>query len=69
MDKEKLKGKVESGALLMGQAIDAVRRYHEARDYGAPVEDVEQLRLLVESLCHAASDYQLRVIAKAHGEN
>lgn len=68
MDKEKLKGKVESGDVLMGQAIDAMRRYHEARDYGAPKVEVDQLRLLAESLFQAASEYQQRVVADAMGK-
>lgn len=68
MDKEKLKGKVESGDVLMGQAIDAMRRYHEARDYGAPKGEVDQLRLLAESLFQAASEYQQRIVVEAMGK-
>lgn len=65
MDKRTFIGMVEAGEPLIQQAIDAMRRYHEAQDYGAPAEEVERLRLLAESLFQAVSDYQLRVMAKA----
>jgi len=61
-------GMVEAGEPLIQQAIDAMRLYHEAQDYGAPPEEVERLRLLAESLFQAGSDYQLRVVAKARGK-
>ncbi|MEX5340453.1 hypothetical protein [Pseudomonas sp. I2] len=48
-----------AGAPLMQQAIDALRRYHEAEDSGAASEEVERLRLLAESLYQAVTDYQL----------
>lgn len=51
------------------QAIGAIRRYHEAQDYGAPAEEIERLRLLAESLFQGVSYYQLRVIAKARGKD
>ncbi len=46
-----------------------MREYHQAKDRGAPEEEVERLRLLAGSLLQAVSDYQLRVIAKARGKN
>lgn len=45
----------------------ALREYHQAQDRGAPVDEVERLRLLAESLFRAVADYQLRVIAKVRG--
>ncbi|MFO3723931.1 hypothetical protein [Pseudomonas sp. HLMP] len=48
-----------AGEPLMQQAIDALRRYHEAEDSGAASEEVERLRLLAESLYQAVTDYQL----------
>lgn len=69
MDKRTFIGMVEAGEPLIQQAIDAMRRYHEAQDYGAPTEEIERLRLLAESLFQAVSDYQLRVIAKARGKD
>ena len=55
----------QAGELLVHQAIDAMRRYHQAQDNGAPAEEIERLRLLAESLFQAVSDYQLRAVAKA----
>ncbi|MEX5340576.1 hypothetical protein [Pseudomonas sp. I2] len=48
-----------AGEPLMQQAIDALRRYHEAEDSGVASEEVERLRLLAESLYQAVTDYQL----------
>ncbi|WP_027907707.1 hypothetical protein [Pseudomonas taiwanensis] len=69
MDKRSFIGMVEAGEPLIQQAIDAMRKYHKAQDYGAPREEVERLRLLAESLFEAVSDYQSRVIAKARGKD
>ncbi|MFK3815068.1 hypothetical protein ACI2KG_00405 [Pseudomonas sp. NPDC089407] len=69
MDKRTFIGMVEAGEPLIQQAIDAMREYHQAKDRGAPVEEVERLRLLAESLFQVVSDYQLRVIAKARGKD
>nr|WP_205300356.1 hypothetical protein [Pantoea sp. Ap-967] len=60
---------VEAGEPLIQQAVDAMRRYHEAEAAGQPQEEVERLRLLAESLFQAVSDYQLRVMAKARGKD
>lgn len=43
-------------------AIEAMKRYHEAKDLGAPPEDVERLKVLAESLFQSINDYQLRVL-------
>lgn len=69
MDKRTFIGMIEAGEPLIQRAVDALRRYHEAQDYGAPAEEVERLRLLAESLFQVVSDYQLRVIAKARGKD
>ncbi|AVD85509.1 hypothetical protein C4Q28_11395 [Pseudomonas sp. SWI6] len=69
MDKRSFIGMVEAGEPLIQQAIEAMRKYHEAQDFGAPPEEVERLRLLAESLFEAVSDYQSRVIAKARGKD
>ncbi len=68
MDKRTFIGMVEAGEPLIQQAIDAMRRYHQAQDHGAPTEEIERLRLLAESLFQVVSDYQLRVVAKARGK-
>lgn len=38
MDKRTFIGMVEAGEPLIQQAIDAMREYHQAQDYGAPAE-------------------------------
>ncbi|MCE1115281.1 MULTISPECIES: hypothetical protein [Pseudomonas] len=43
-------------------AIEAMKRYHEARDRGAPLEEVERLKILAESLFQAITDYQLHAL-------
>lgn len=50
---------------LVQQVADAMREYHDAKDAGAPAEEVERLRLLAESLFQALSDFQLRMAAKS----
>ncbi|MNG74485.1 hypothetical protein D3C81_809220 [compost metagenome] len=69
MDKRTFIGMVEAGEPLIRQAIDAMREYHAAQDSGAPPGEVERLRVLAESLFQAVTDYQLRVVAKARGED
>ena len=43
-------------------AIEAMKRYQEAKDSGAPPEEVEHLKILAESLFQAVNDYQSRVL-------
>jgi hypothetical protein len=52
--------KVKAGEPLMEQAVQALRRYHEAQET-EPAEEVEKLRLEAEALMTAVSVYQLRV--------
>lgn len=68
MDKRAFIGMVEAGEPLIQQAIDTMREYHQAKDCGAPAEEVERLRLLAESLFQLVCDYQLRSIAKLLGK-
>ena len=44
-----------------------MRANHQAQDEWKPVEEVERLHLLAESLFQVVCDYQLRVVAKARG--
>ncbi|MNE66774.1 hypothetical protein D3C80_1623470 [compost metagenome] len=60
-----LKEKVAAGEPLMRQAVDALRRYHEARDLLAPSEEVERLRLEAESLFEAVQKYQFLVLGRS----
>lgn len=43
-------------------AMEAMKRYQEAKDAGAPSEEVEKLKIRAESLFQAINDYQLRVL-------
>jgi len=45
---------------LMLEAIDALKRYHEAVDASAPEEEVVHLNNEAEALFQAVSDYLLR---------
>ncbi|MFG0458769.1 hypothetical protein ACF8GG_05275 [Pseudomonas sp. yb_1] len=49
------------------EAIDAMRRYREARDTGAAAIEVERLRLIAESLFQAVTDYQMRAFGRGGG--
>lgn len=68
MDKDEFADAVEAGEPLIEQSMEALKRYWEARDYGAPAEEVERLRLHSESLAQAVSDYQLRTVARLRGQ-
>ncbi|MNH38475.1 hypothetical protein GPJ81_13935 [Pseudomonas alkylphenolica] len=46
--------------LLMEQALDALRRYNEAKGHASP-EEVERLGLRAVSLMAEAQEYQLRL--------
>lgn len=45
-----------------------MRHYHEVKAVGQSQEEFERLRL-PEPMFQALSDYQLRVVAKARGQN
>ena len=67
MDKDEFAAAVEAGEPLIERSMEALKRYWEARDYGAPAEEVERLRLYSESLAQAVSDYQLRTVSRLMG--
>jgi len=46
--------------LLMEQALDALRRYNEAKGHASP-EEVERLGIRAVSLMTEAQEYQLRM--------
>lgn len=52
------------GEPLMRQALDALRKFHEAQGV-LPPDQVEVLRLEAEYLFQAVSVYQLRVLGGA----
>lgn len=46
------------------EAVEAMRRYHEAHDAGAPAIEVKRLRLIAESLFQSVTDYQMKAFGK-----
>ena len=48
-------------------AVDALRRYHEAQGSGRPADEVERLRLIAESQFQAVTDYQLKALGGPAG--
>lgn len=61
MKRDFLKIYVDSQPLSQ-QAVDALRRYHEAMAAELPAEEIERLRTEAEALFQAVSDYQLRAM-------
>ncbi|RII76788.1 hypothetical protein [Pseudomonas monteilii] len=49
---------------LMTQAINALKRYHEAQAAGMPGADVERLRLEAEGMFQAVSEFQFRMLGQ-----
>jgi hypothetical protein len=56
-----LEEKMKACEPLWQQAVDAMRRYHEAKG-ALSSEEVERLRLEVESLMQAVIQYQQRAL-------
>lgn len=54
--------KMKAGVPLVKQAIEAMHRYHEARDLPASAEEVERLRREAEWLFESVGEYQRRVL-------
>lgn len=48
-------------------AVEALKRYHEAQASGKPVEEVERLRMIAESQFQAVTDYQLKALGRPGG--
>ncbi|ODB38140.1 hypothetical protein A9L43_20970 [Pseudomonas mosselii] len=55
---------LEPGNPLMTQALDAMKRYHEAQAAKASEVELERLRLEAESLFQAVSEFQQRVMGR-----
>ena len=55
---------LEQGEPLMNRTMDAVRRYHEARDSSAPGDEVNRLRDAAETLMRELRDFQVGVISR-----
>jgi len=43
-------------------AVEALKRYHEAQVSGSTAEEIERLRQIAESQFRAVSEYQLRAL-------
>lgn len=57
--KRTLEGKAKAGEPLLREALEAIRAHRDAVAGGAPLEEVERLRLLADSLYRAVVDFQL----------
>ncbi|MBK4989745.1 hypothetical protein [Pseudomonas sp. S36] len=49
-------------------AVDALRRFHEAQSAGEPPLEVERLRLIAEAQFQAVTDYQLKALGRPADE-
>jgi hypothetical protein len=49
---------VAVGEPIIRNALEALRAYHDAKDGGAPVEEIERLRRAADSACRALSEFQ-----------
>lgn len=59
---EDLRDKIQASEPLMQQAIEALRRYHEAKAAERAPDEIERLKMLADSLFQALSEYQLRAL-------
>ena len=48
-------------------AVEALKRYHQAQTDGASPLEIERLRLIAESQFQAVTDYQLRALGRPGG--
>ena len=44
------------------QVTAALKRYHEAKDMGAPAHEIERLRQIYDAHAQAVTDYQLKAL-------
>ncbi|MDD2133467.1 hypothetical protein [Pseudomonas kurunegalensis] len=49
---------------LMAQAVNALKRYHQAQAAGLPVAEIERLRLEAEGMFQAVSEFQFRMLGQ-----
>ncbi|MCD5981179.1 hypothetical protein [Pseudomonas sp. CDFA 610] len=60
--KRTLEAMIMPGDPLMTQAIDAMKRYHQAQEAGLSEEEVESLRLEAKHLFATVGEYQLAAL-------
>lgn len=53
--------------LVYAQAVEAMRKYHEAKDNGAPKAELDRLRRIAEAQFQAVTEYQMRAFGKHPG--
>lgn len=53
---------IEAGDALLQEALEALCRYHEARDSSASTTEVERLRQESETLIKALEEFQLKAL-------
>jgi len=55
------------GDSQMLEAVDALKRYHEAQASGHAEAEIERLRVLTEFLFQAIADHNLQVLGQPSG--
>ncbi|MBA1321173.1 hypothetical protein G7018_05550 [Pseudomonas plecoglossicida] len=45
------------------QVMASLKRYHEAKDMGAPALEIERLRQIYDAHAQAVTDYQLKALS------
>lgn len=55
--------------VLFTDAIEAMKRYHEAQASGSSAEEIERLRQIAESQFRAVNEYQLKALGRPAGES
>lgn len=60
---------LEEGEHLMKRTMDAVRRYHEARDSSSSSDEINRLRGDAETLMGELRDFQIGVIRRIDSGN
>ena len=55
--------------LMYAQAVDALKRYNEAKDQGRPEADLDRLRKIAEAQFAAVTEYQMNAFGKPRGNS
>ncbi len=54
---------------MYADAVEAMKRYHEAQASGSSAEEVERLRQIAESQFRAVNEYQLKALGRPAGKS
>jgi len=60
--KRTILGMTQAGEPLILEALEALRLYREAKTLGRPQEEIDQLKILADSLVQTVTDYQLLAV-------